>query len=131
MNLFRVLKGVNLDAQLPEALVRLLLCELSKFVPNHVFCYPYIIVGLAVVDLKDHADKIREDSCASRLCPDWWLTLSRLNANNWEAVEISALAGLDKARMIVRPDSLRALNKVLTYGTIFGPNSGQYIVYKP
>ncbi len=44
-----------------------LLRELPKLVSDHVLRYAHIVVDLAVVDLEDEADEVRENRCASSL----------------------------------------------------------------
>ena len=45
---------------------------------HHVFCYPHIVVDLAIVHLKDEADKVGQDGGATGLRLDRRRTFARL-----------------------------------------------------
>lgn len=55
---------------------------------HHIFGYPHILVGLAVVYLENQANKVGENGRSSRLCLDRRHTLARLWPNYRQTVGV-------------------------------------------
>ena len=64
-------------------------CKLSQLVTDHIFRYPYIVVALAIVNLKYEAHEVRQYRCAAGLGFDRRRSLARLRSNYWETMRSS------------------------------------------
>lgn len=58
---------------------------------NHIFRYPDVVVDLAVVDLEDEADEIRQDRGTAGLGFDWRCALASFWSYDWKTVEVSSV----------------------------------------
>lgn len=67
--------------------------KLSKFVTDHVLCYPHIGVDLAIVDLEDEADKVGQDGGTAGLRLDRRCALAQLWSHDWKAARIVRASG--------------------------------------
>ena len=56
--------------------------KFSQLVSDHVLRYCDIVVLLSVVDLEFEANKVRQDGCRARLCPDRSLLFADLRSRN-------------------------------------------------
>ena len=66
--------------------------ELSKLVSDHVFCYPHVVVYLAIVYLKDEPHKVGQYCGTSRLCLNRWCPFTWLRSNDWQTSQLSVYA---------------------------------------
>ena len=93
--------------------------------PNHIFRDPHIIVGLAIVDLKDQTDEVGQDCSTPRLRLDWWYSLARLGSDYWETAIILSYASREGIYDLVEipknlRDNVRPCVKILALYIVIG-----------
>jgi hypothetical protein len=88
-------------------------------VSHHVFCYPDILIALAVVHLENQADEVREDRRSSGLRLDGRHTLTSLRPDYRQTVRVLVErqegGGVCDACSNVR-DNVRAWNWIVSEG---------------
>lgn len=82
---------------------------------DHILGDHDIVVQLAVMHLKQHPDKVRQDRRAAGLCSDWLHALARLRADNWKTEQVLIVLYLNRGRMLSRYDVWTCHRLVFAY----------------